>query len=378
MGPLKGIRVVEIAGIGPGPFAAMMLADLGADVVRVDRADRVRDEIPDTPHFDVLNRGRRSVGVDLKHPDGVETVLRLVESADGLIEGFRPGVAERLGIGPEECLDRNPRLVYGRMTGWGQDGPYASMAGHDINYIALSGVLGAIGREGEAPVPPVNLAGDFGGGGMLLALGMLAGMLEARTSGQGQVVDASMVEGSALLITMIYGMHALGAWGSRGTNLLDTGAWFYDVYECADGEYISLGSLEPQFFAEMVEKLGIDAQGIDQNDRSTWPEMRVRITEAVKAKTRDEWCEILDGSDVCFAPVLSLAEAPEHPHNAARGTFVEVGGIPQPGPAPRFSRTRPQVARPAPHPGEHTAEALADWGFDAAGVAALQESGAVR
>ncbi len=378
MGPLKGIRVVEIAGIGPGPFAAMMLADLGADVVRVDRADRVRDEFPDTPHFDVLNRGRRSVGVDLKHPDGVETVLKLVESADGLIEGFRPGVAERLGIGPEECLARNPRLVYGRMTGWGQDGPYASMAGHDINYIALSGVLGAIGRTGEAPVPPVNLAGDFGGGGMLLALGMVAGMLEARTSGQGQVVDASMVEGSALLITMIYGMHGLGAWGPRGTNLLDTGAWFYDVYECADGEYISLGSLEPQFFAEMVEKLGIDAQGIDQNDRSTWPEMRVRLTEAVKAKTRDEWCEVLDGSDVCFAPVLSLAEAPEHPHNAARGTFVDVGGVPQPGPAPRFSRTPTQVVRPAPHPGEHTAEALADWGFDAAGVGALQESGAVK
>ena len=378
MGPLRGIRVVEIAGIGPGPFAAMMLADLGADVVRVDRADRVRDQIPDTPHFDVLNRGRRSVGVDLKHPDGVETVLKLVESADGLIEGFRPGVAERLGIGPDECLPRNPRLVYGRMTGWGQDGPYASMAGHDINYIALSGVLGAIGREGEVPVPPVNLAGDFGGGGMLLALGMVAGMLEARTSGQGQVVDASMVEGSALLITMIYGMHGLGAWGPRGTNLLDTGAWFYDVYECADGEYISLGSLEPQFFAEMVEKLGIDAQGIDQNDRSTWPEMRVRLTEAVKAKPRDEWCQILDGSDVCFAPVLSLAEAPEHSHNAARGTFVEVGGVPQPGPAPRFSRTPPQVVRPAPHPGEHTAEALADWGFDAAGVAALQESGAVK
>ncbi len=378
MGPLKGIRVVEIAGIGPGPFAAMMLADLGADVVRIDRADRVRDEFPDTPHFDVLNRGRRSVGVDLKHPDGVETVLKLVKRADGLIEGFRPGVAERLGIGPDECLARNPRLVYGRMTGWGQDGPYASMAGHDINYIALSGVLGAIGREGEAPVPPVNLAGDFGGGGMLLALGMVAGMLEARTSGQGQVVDASMVEGSALLITMIYGMHGLGAWGPRGTNLLDTGAWFYDVYECADGEYISLGSLEPQFFAEMVEKLGIDAQGIDQNDRSTWPEMRVRLTEAVKAKPRDEWCQILDGSDVCFAPVLSLAEAPEHPHNAARGTFVEVGGVPQPGPAPRFSRTPPQVVRPAPHPGEHTAEALSDWGFDAAGVAALQESGAVK
>ena len=378
MGPLNGIRVVEIAGIGPGPFAAMMLADLGADVLRIDRADRVRDEMPDTPHFDLLNRGRRSVGIDLKHPDGVHAVLTLVEGADGLIEGFRPGVAERLGIGPDDCLARNPKLVYGRMTGWGQDGPYASMAGHDINYIALSGVLGSIGRAGEAPVPPVNLAGDFGGGGMLLALGMLAGMLEARTSGQGQVVDASMVEGSALLITMIYSMHSIGAWGPRGTNLLDTGAWFYDVYECADGEYISLGSLEPQFFAEMVDKVGIDADGIDQNDRTTWPQMRTRLAEAVKAKTRDEWCEILDGSDVCFAPVLSLAEAPEHPHNAARGTFVEVGGVSQPGPAPRFSRTPAQIVRPAPHPGQHSAEALADWGFDAAAVAALQASGAVK
>ena len=325
-----------------------------------------------------MNRGRRSVGIDLKHPDGAETVLKLVEGADGLIEGFRPGVAERLGIGPDACLARNPRLVYGRMTGWGQDGPYSSMAGHDINYIALSGVLGAIGREGEAPVPPVNLAGDFGGGGMLLALGMLAGMLEARTSGQGQVVDASMVEGSALLITMIYGMQAMGAWGPRGTNMLDTGAWYYDAYECADGEYISLGSLEPQFFAEMVEKTGIDADGIDQNDRATWPEMRLRLAAAVKAKTRDEWCEILDGSDVCFAPVLSLAEAPEHPHNIARGTFVEVGGALQPGPAPRFSRTPAEIARPAPNPGQHTAEALADWGFDAAAVAALRASGAVK
>ncbi|WP_419851490.1 CaiB/BaiF CoA transferase family protein [Candidatus Poriferisocius sp.] len=378
MGPLKGIRVVEIAGIGPGPFAAMMLADLGADVVRVDRADRVRDEVPATPHPDLLNRGRRSLGIDLKNPDGAEAVLKLVEGADGLIEGFRPGVAERLGIGPDACLARNPKLVYGRMTGWGQDGPYASMAGHDINYIALSGVLGAIGREGEAPVPPVNLAGDFGGGGMLLALGMLAGMLEARTSGQGQVVDASMVEGSALLITMIYGMQAMGAWGPRGTNLLDTGAWFYDVYECADGEYISLGSLEPQFFAEMVDKVGIDRDGIDQNDRSTWPEMRTRLTAAIKAKTRDEWCEILDGSDACFAPVLSLAEAPKHPHNIARGTFVEVGGAVQPGPAPRFSRTPAQIARPAPNPGQHTAEVLGDWGFAPAEVAALRESGAVR
>ena len=331
VGPLKGIRVVEIAGIGPGPFAAMMLADLGADVVRVDRADRVRDEMPETPHPDLLNRGRRSIGIDLKHPDGAEAVLKLAEGADGLIEGFRPGVTERLGIGPDVCLARNPRLVYGRMTGWGQDGPYASMAGHDINYIALSGVLGAIGRKGEAPVPPVNLAGDFGGGGMLMAFGMLAGMLEARDSGLGQVVDASMVEGSALLMAMVYGMHAMGAWGARGTNLLDTGAWFYDVYECADGEYISLGSLEPQFFAEMVAKTGIDAHGIDQNDRTTWPEMRVKLAEAVKAKTRDQWCEIFDGSDACFAPVLSLAEATDHPHNVARGTFVKVGGTLQPG-----------------------------------------------
>ncbi len=378
MGPLKGIRVVEIAGIGPGPFAAMMLADLGADVVRIDRADRVRDEVPDTPHPDLLNRGRRSVGIDLKHPEGADAVLKLVESADGLIEGFRPGVAERLGIGPDACLARNPKLVYGRMTGWGQDGPYSSMAGHDINYIALSGVLGAIGREGEAPVPPVNLAGDFGGGGMLLALGMLAGMLEAHASGQGQVVDASMVEGSALLITMIYGMQAMGAWGPRGTNMLDTGAWFYDVYECADGEYISLGSLEPQFFAEMTEKTGIDADGINQNDRATWPEMRDRLAAAVKTKTRDEWCEILDGSDVCFAPVLSLAEAPEHPHNIARGTFVEVGGALQPGPAPRFSRTPAEIARPSPNPGQHTAEALSDWGFDTDEVAHLRASGAVK
>ena len=378
MGPLKGIRVVEIAGIGPGPFAAMMLADLGADVVRIDRADRVRAEMPDTAHPDLLNRGRRSVGVDLKHPDGPETVLAMVEHADGLIEGFRPGVAERLGIGPEVCLARNPRLVYGRMTGWGQDGPFSSMAGHDINYIALSGVLGSIGREGEAPVPPVNLAGDFGGGGMLLALGMLAGMLEARTSGEGQVVDASMVEGSALLITMVYGMHAMGAWGARGTNLLDTGAWFYDVYECADGQYISLGSLEPQFFAEMAEKVGIDVEGVDQHDRATWPEMRARLAAAVKTRTRAEWCEILDGSDVCFAPVLSLAEAPHHPHNAARGSFVEVGGTLQPGPAPRFSRTPAHVARPSPHPGQHTDEALADWGFDAAALSALKASGAVK
>ncbi len=378
MGPLKGIRVVEIAGIGPGPFAAMVLADLGADVLRIDRADRVREEIPPTPHFDWLNRGRRSAGVDLKHPDGVETVLTLVERADGLIEGFRPGVAERLGIGPDACLERNPRMVYGRMTGWGQDGPYASMAGHDINYIALSGVLGSIGRAGEAPVPPVNLAGDFGGGGMLLAVGMLAGMLEARASGRGQVVDASMVEGSALLITMMYAMHDLGAWGPRGTNLLDTGAWFYDVYECADGEYISLGSLEPQFFAEMVEKVGLDADGIDQNDRSTWPEMRARLTETVKSRTRDEWCEILGGSNACFAPVLGLSEAPEHPHNVARGTFVDVGGTLQPGPAPRFSRTPARIARPAPHPGQHTAEALVDWGLDTTAVADLQESGAVR
>jgi alpha-methylacyl-CoA racemase len=377
-GPLSGVRIVEVAGIGPGPFAAMLLADMGADVLRVDRAQSVRPVDAGTAHWDLLNRGRRSIGVDLKSPDGVETVLRLVEQADALIEGFRPGVAERLGIGPDVCAARNARLVYGRMTGFGQDGPYASMAGHDINYIALAGALEPIGRRGEAPVPPLNLVGDFGGGGMLLAFGIACGIVEARASGQGQVIDAAMVDGAALLTTMLHGFRSIGAWSDeRGTNVLDTGSHFYDVYECADGEYISLGSIEPQFYAEMCDKLGLPVDEMPQHDKARWPELKQRVAEAVRTKTRGEWCEILDGSDVCFAPVLSPAEAHLHPHNAARATFTEVAGVVQPAPAPRFSRTPGEVSRPPSHPGQHTAEALRDWGFTADEIDKLRGSGAI-
>jgi alpha-methylacyl-CoA racemase len=378
MGPLAGVRVVEIAGIGPGPFCAMMLADMGADVIRIDRAAAVPPEQPDGPHWDLLNRSRRSIGVDLKNPDGVETVLRLVSKADALIEGFRPGVAERLGIGPEVCTERNAALVYGRMTGWGQDGPYASTAGHDINYIALSGVLGGIGRAGEAPVPPLNLVGDFGGGGMLLAFGVVCGILEARASGQGQVIDASMVEGSALLATMMYGMHASGVWGERGTNMLDSGAHFYDTYECADGEYVSIGSIEPQFYAELLELTGLAHEELPpQQDRAGWSELKTRLTQVFLARSRDEWCEIMEGTDVCFAPVLSWSEAKEHPHNVARSSFSASGGVVQPAPAPKFSRTPGSIGRPPPHPGQHTDEVLAEWGIAAEEIESLRSAGAV-
>ncbi len=377
-GPLTGLKVLEIAGIGPGPFCGMVLADLGADVVRVDRAERETDRNPACARFDLLARGRRSIGVDLKHADGVATVLDLVAEADVLIEGFRPGVAERLGIGPDVCLAHNPRLVYGRMTGWGQNGPYAHTAGHDINYIALSGALHPIGRRGEAPVPPVNFVGDFGGGGMLLALGVCAAVIEARTSGIGQVVDAAMTDGSALLTTMFHGLAATGAWSTeRGTNLLDTGSHMYDVFECADGEYISLGSLEPQFYAEMCTRLGIPIDEMPEYDRERWPEFKERIRGVVREKTRAEWCTLLEGTDVCFAPVLSLTEAPTHPHNRERETFIEVDGIMQPAPAPRFSRTPGAVRRPPSAAGEHTDEALADWGFASERVAALKASGAI-
>jgi alpha-methylacyl-CoA racemase len=377
-GPLTGLKVLEIAGIGPGPFCGMVLADLGADVVRIDRAERVTDRDPAGSRFDLLARGRRSIGVDLKHPEGVATVLDLVEHADVLIEGFRPGVAERLGIGPDACLARSPRLVYGRMTGWGQTGPYAHTAGHDINYIALSGALHPIGRRGEAPVPPVNFVGDFGGGGMLLALGVCAAVIEARISGIGQVVDAAMTDGSALLTTMFHGLAATGAWTTeRGTNLLDTGSHMYDVFECADGEYISLGSLEPQFYAEMCLRLGIPIDEMPEYDRPRWPEFKERIKGVVREKTRDEWCALLEGTDVCFAPVLSLTEAPAHPHNRERETFVEVEGVMQPAPAPRFSRTPGAVRRPPSAAGQHTDEALGEWGFSADRIAALKESGAI-
>ena len=379
MGPLEGKKIIEIAGIGPGPFCAMVLSDLGAEVIRVDRVSAVPDEFPATPGVDLLNRGRKSVAFDLKNQEGIRALLRLVEEADALIEGFRPGVAERLGIGPEECLGRNPRLVYGRMTGWGQTGPYSNMAGHDINYIALSGVLGTIGREGEPPVPPVNLVGDFGGGGMLLALGICAAFVEVQTSGKGQVVDAAMTDGSALLATMIHTFLSMGVWGDRGTNMLDTGAPFYDVYECADGEYISLGSIEPQFYAELLRITGLDQEELPkQMDRSQWPKMKLKIAETIRSKTRDRWVELMEGTDVCFAPVLSPSEACAHPHNVERETFVEVGGVKQPAPAPRFSRTPGVIDGPPPHPGEHTEEVLSGWGFSENEIQNLRSIDAVR
>ena len=379
MGPLAGTTIIEIAGIGPGPYCGMLLADLGADVIRVDRAGAVQGGDPERPPADLLNRGRRSVGVDLKSPEGAGVVLDLVERADALFEGFRPGVAERLGIGPDECLARNPRLVYGRMTGWGQDGPYAPTAGHDINYISLAGALDPIGRRGEAPVPPLNLVGDFGGGGLMLAFGLVAGLLEARTSGRGQVIDAAMVDGAASLMTMTHSFRAMGIWNDeRGTNMLDTGAHFYDVYETADGGYVSIGSIEAQFYAELLRLTGLEGEELPwQHDRAQWPAMKERLAAVFRTKTRDEWCEIMEGSDVCFAPVLSIPEAVAHPHNVARGTFVEVAGIPQPGPAPRFSRTAGEIRRPPPHAGQHTDEVLADAGFDADRIAKLRAAGAV-
>jgi len=379
MGPLDGIRIIEIAGIGPGPFCAMMLADMGADVIRVDRAGLVKSPMPDGPSKDALNRGRRSLAVDLKNPDGVEAVLKLVEGADALIEGFRPGVCERLGIGPDVCQERNPKLVFGRMTGWGQQGPMAHAAGHDINYIALSGVLGAIGRKDSRPVPPLNLVGDFGGGGMLLAYGVVCGILSAQRTGKGQVIDAAMVDGAALLATMMFAMQGMGIWNDeRGTNMLDTGAPFYDVYECSDGLYISIGSIEPQFYAELMEKSGMaDPDLPEQLDRKNWPVAKEMWEELFRTKSRAEWTDIMEGTDICFAPVLSLAEATTHPHNVERGTFIDVAGVHQPGPAPRFDGEQLPVQRPAPHPGQHTAEVLADFGFDAATIESLQASGAV-
>jgi alpha-methylacyl-CoA racemase len=381
MGPLTGVKILEIAGIGPGPFAAMMLADMGADVIRVDRAQSVMGGDPAAPPADVLNRGRRSIGIDLKNPDGVEALLTLVESADALIEGFRPGVAERLGFGPDVCLARNPRLVFGRMTGWGQTGPYALAAGHDINYISLAGALEPIGRAGEKPTPPLNLVGDFGGGGMFMAFGVACALFEARGSGQGQVVDAAMVDGAAVLMTMFHAFRAMGIWSEeRGTNLLDTGAHFYDVYETSDAKYVSIGSIEPQFYAELLALTGLtdDESMSRQHNRAEWPALKDRFIALFKTKTRDEWCEIMETTDVCFAPVLSMEEAPRHPHNVERATFVERDGVVQPAPAPRFSRTEPEIQRPPAFAGQHTDEALADWGFGAERIAELRETGAVK
>ena len=384
MGPLTGLKIIEVAGIGPGPFTAMMLADMGADVIRVDRAGNAMGGDPASPPADVSNRGRRSIALDLKSPDGVAVLLDLVEHADALIEGFRPGVAERLGFGPEACAERNPRLVFGRMTGWGQDGPYAPTAGHDINYIALAGVLEHLGRAGEKPTPPINLVGDFGGGGMLLAFGLVCGLLEAQRTGQGQVVDAAMVDGAALLMMMMWSMKAMGIWSDeRGTNMLDTGAPFYDTYECADGRFVSIGAIEPQFYAELLQLTGLADEAAagelpHQHDRAGWADMKLRLAGVFKARTRAEWCEIMEGTDVCFAPVLSMSEALEHPHNIERSTFIEVAGLPQPAPAPRFSRTPGDVQRPPAHAGQHTDELLGEWlGADAGRIAELRAAGAV-
>lgn len=379
MGPLSGIKIVELAGIGPGPFAGMLLSDMGADIVRIDRAQQVDPAMFERPNLEALYRGRRSIGVDLKKPEGVELVLRLVEQADALFEGYRPGVTERLGLGPDVCLARNPRLVYARMTGWGQDGPMAQAAGHDINYIALAGALAHFGRAGSKPTPPINLVGDFGGGGMFMAFGIVCGILEAQRSGKGQVIDVAMVDGTAVLMTMMWGLKALGFWDERlGVNVLDTGAPFYDTYETADGKFVSLGSLEPQFYAELLARLGLDQEDLPaQMDRAGWDRLRERFTELFKSRTRAEWDEVLGGTDACYAPVLTMSEAAEHEHIRARGTIVERDGVQQPAPAPRFSRTPGEISRPAPWPGQHTDEALADWGVDAGEIAKLRETGAI-
>ena len=381
-GPLQGYRIIEIAGIGPGPFAAMLLSDLGAEVIRVDRAQAVRGPLPDSPHYDILLRGRRNIAIDLKQADGVEALLSLVESADALIEGFRPGVMERLGVGPEACLARNPKLVFGRMTGWGQEGMYGQAAGHDINYIALAGALAHFGRAGERPTPPLNMVGDFGGGGMFLALGVVAALLEAQKSGKGQVVDTAMVDGTAILMTMFWAMKNVGLFDENapGTNLLDTGAHFYDVYECNDGKYVSLGSIEPQFYAELMRLTGLegDPEFSKQMDKSQWPHLKSRLAEVFRTKSQADWCAIMEATDVCFAPVLTMSEAAHHPHNIERRTFVEHAGVVQPAPAPRFSRTQGELSSPPAHAGQNSREVLELCGFSAEKIEQLLASGAVK
>ena len=379
-GPLTGTRVIELAGIGPVPFAGMLLADMGADVVRVDRAGVVTGAaaVPFQIADDLMNRGRRSVGIDLKHPAGLETALRLVAGADALFEGFRPGVAERLGIGPDTCLAHNPRLVYGRMTGWGQTGPLANAAGHDINYIALAGVLGRIGRQGQPPTPPLNLVGDFGGGAMLLAYGMVCGLLSAARTGRGQVVDAAMIDGAALLMMPFFGGRQGAVNTERGTNLLDSGAPFYDAYETADGAWVAVGAMEPKFYATLLRLLDLDDEELPaQMDRAGWPVLRARFAAVFRTRRRDEWCALLEGTDACFAPVLGLEEVDQHPHQQARRGFPEVGGRVQPAPAPRFSETVAPDPSAPPRPGEHTDEVLVEAGLTSADIDKLRSLGAV-
>ena len=375
MGPLKGLKIIEMAGIGPGPFCGMVLADLGVEIIRVDRASAIGTGSKQ----DAANRGKKSIAVDLKSEEGVEVVLKLVETADAIFEGFRPGVMERLGLGPDVCSARNERIVFGRMTGWGQEGPLANAAGHDINYISLTGALAAIGRPGSPPVPPLNLIGDFGGGGMLLALGLLAALLESKESKKGQVVDAAMTDGSALLMTMIYSMYSSGMWKtSMGSNLLDGGSHFYDTYECKDGKFISLGSIEPQFYALLCQIAELDESIFGkQMSRDSWPEQKEAIKKIILDKTRDEWCELMEGTDVCFAPVLDMSEAPKHPHNVERKTFIDLEGVTQPAPAPRFSRTEPEVVSSPSIVGEHTDEVLTSIGFSDEDINTLKTSGAV-
>lgn len=374
-GPLHGIRIVEFAGIGPGPYAGMMLADHGAEVIRIDRPGGM--VFPADP----LTRSRKSISLDMKNPEAVAIARELCKTADGIIEGLRPGVMERLGLGPDVLIDDNPRLVYGRMTGWGQYGPYAQAAGHDINYISLSGVLHTVGRAGEKPVPPVNYIGDFGGGGMMLAFGMVAALLSAKSTGKGQVIDCAMTDGSAVLSAMTWGFKAMGVWKDEaGVNRLDGGAPYYDTYACSDGKFVSIGSIEPQFYALLRKHTGLDADpAFDaQDDQSQWGALKDKVTALFLTKTRDEWCALMEMTDVCFAPVLSLEEAPHHPHNVARGTFIDVGGVVQPAPAPRYSQTVVDIPTPSPKVGAHSDAILAGIGFDADRIAAARASGAVR
>ncbi len=374
VGPLHGIRVIEVASIGPGPFAVMMLADLGADVIRLERA---AGGGLGAGSWNYTHRGRPSVGCDLKRPGGRDLLLRLAECADALVEGFRPGVMEKLGVGPDEMLARNERLVYGRMTGYGQDGPMARTAGHDINYISVAGALGQFRRTGEKPLFPLNMVGDYGGGAMMLAFGVVCALLEARSSGRGQVVDAAMVEGSALLMTMIHAMRGLGVWGEPGTNLLDSGAHFYETYECRDGGYVAVGALEPQFYAELLRLLELDPDEFPQMERERWPELKRRFAEVFKTRSREEWATILEPAEACATAVYGIDDAPDHPHNRARGTFIEIDGHTQPAPAPRFSRTPAAVPEPPSEPAADTDAALAEWGLDRDEIAELREGGAL-
>ena len=377
MGPLHGLKVIELASIGPGPMCAMLLADLGADVVRVDRIEPSGLGLAVPRKHDINGRNRRSVALDLKRPAGRDAALQLITGADALIEGFRPGVAERLGLGPSDCHARNPGLVYGRMTGFGQSGPLADAAGHDLNYIALSGALHAIGPAGGKPVPPLNLVGDYGGGALYLAFGLMAALFERSRSGLGQVVDAAMVDGAGSLASIFYGLHASGAWGEpRGANLLDGGAPFYDTYETADGRHVALGALEPKFFAEFSRLAGLDPRfQTCQYDRSEWPALRSEIGALFKSRTRDAWCALLEGSDACFAPVLDFDEAPRHAHARSRNAFVSIDGVAQPAPAPRFDRSLADAPRRAPRRGENTREVLTEAGFDHARIDALLAAG---